>query len=112
MMISGAFRNLSRVCSASGPSRTALQARYNQLGMVFKNAASNKESDNLTRELQEANAMRIICQKTYPQMTPEEKKIVDAFQDMMLEEGCGAILPNTALDAIQAQLNDLSAEER
>ena len=45
-------------------------------------------------------------------MTPEEKKIVDAFQDMMLEEGCGAILPNTALDAIQAQLNDLSAEER
>jgi len=56
--------------------------------------------------------MRIICEKTYPQMSPAERKLVDDFQDIMFDQGCGLILLNTALDEIRAELNDLNEEER
>ncbi len=86
----------------------ASQAHYSRIRNVSKEALSSTEIDRLS---QDDIAAKLICEKNYSEMSPQEQKIVDDYQSILLDQGCGMILPNTGLGEDQAWLKDLNEKE-
>ena len=52
----------------------------------------------VSKETEEKIGKLIGGKRTYQEFTSEEKKLVDWYQDLILKEDGGVILPNTRID--------------
>lgn len=58
----------------------------------------------------ERKAIKLIfSERKYPDFTSEEKRIVDSYQEKILQIDGGVILPNTSVDLEQREIEQLIA---
>ena len=73
-----------------------------KLDREFRNMKWNKNLEKKAKKL-------IFSEKNYSDFTSEEQKIVDFYQEKILEIDGGVILPNTKADLEQREIQQLIA---
>ena len=87
-----------------GVGKFYLQAPRKFYSSTFK---TYEQFSYLNKDLEKKAMDLIFGNKSYQNFKPEEKKLVDWYQDMMVKEDGGIILPNTKVDWEQRQVEQL-----
>ena len=81
-------------------------------GFCTSTAKAQEQFSCLNKGLEKRALDLIFGKKSYQNFTSDEKKLVNWYQDMILKEDGGVILPNTEVDWKQRQLEQLSLNEK
>lgn len=97
----GANRMLINRLFSAFPSCQTSKRSYIQVTMKSDDAFNNiKWDEHLAKKAVDL----IFSERKYPDFTSEEKKIVDSYQEKILEIDGGVILPNTKADLEQKKI--------
>ncbi|MBP7075206.1 MAG: hypothetical protein KBA81_07480 [Rhabdochlamydiaceae bacterium] len=100
----GANRMLINRLFSAFPSCQTSKRSYIQVTMKSDDAFNNiKWDEHLAKKAVDL----IFSERKYPDFTSEEKKIVDSYQEKLLEVDGGTILPNTGADIEQQEIQQI-----